>query len=441
MLLSFRAANFRSLKDQQELDLRPVYTKEREALSVAAIYGANASGKSNVLRGLRMMHDAVTEQVRHWQPSHALPHDPFLLDGKSKASPSSFAVDFIKNRVRYSYGFSIQEAKIVEEWLYSYPKGPRRVLFEREGAEYKIGSTVASSRIQLLQELVPEEQLFLTAAAKAKIEDVAPAFDWFQNDLWFASHEFDNREVRLRYTRELLGDPLKSKQLQEILQAADLGIKEVRPTSPTDVIFERVEGEGAPPSGAFRIDTSVDGVVRVLYNSKKPPKIDLSDISALTSDRSVLFEHFGREAAAFPIDEESRGTREWYAMIGFVLNALTRGWTLIIDELDTSLHPILLAQAVRLFQSPETNPRGAQMIFTTHDVSLLGRQGGDEVLRRDEIWFVEKNPHGESSLFPLTDFKPRDGLNWEKRYMGGSVGAVPYVKHSLLVNAAAGRSE
>jgi hypothetical protein len=439
MLLSFRIANFRSLKDEQELDLRSVYSKQRDALSVAGIYGANASGKSNVLRGLRLMHDVVTEQVQRWQPSSAIPHDPFLLDEQSREKPSSFAVDIVTRGVRYSYGFSICDAKITAEWLYSYPKGPRRILFEREGDKYKVGSTVSSPRILLLRELVSENDLFLTAAAKAKIEEFLPAFEWFQNGLWFASDESDNRQMRLRYTQKLLADPRWSKQVQEILQAADLGIKEVR-MPPSEVIFEKVEEKNPRRGPSFRIRPGEGGVVRVIYSGEKP-EIDISEIPGLLATQDILFEHFGKKAADLPFEEESRGTREWFAMVGFVLRALENGWTLIVDELDTSLHPLLLAQVVRLFQTPETNPEGAQIIFTTHDVSLLGRQGGDEVLRRDEIWFVEKNQQGESSLFPLTDFKPRDGLNWEKRYLGGSVGAVPYVNHSLLASAAARRSE
>jgi AAA15 family ATPase/GTPase len=147
----------------------------------------------------------------------------------------------------------------------------------------------------------------------------------------------------------------------------------------------------------------------------------------------------GRNESPFDLDEESAGTLSWLAMLPMILDALDEGLVVAVDEIDTSLHPLLTAQFVRLFHSPETNPNGAQLIFTTHDSSLLGTMIGDQLLDRDEIWFVEKSKDGASALYPLTDFKPREGHNIERRYLGGSYGAVPVLDPQDFADAVIGR--
>jgi hypothetical protein len=136
-----------------------------------------------------------------------------------------------------------------------------------------------------------------------------------------------------------------------------------------------------------------------------------------------------------PIGKESHGTQTWFDFLGLIVDALDGGRVLVVDELDTSLHPLLSREFVRLFQNPETNLRGAQLVFTTHDASLLARHKGEEILRRDEVWFTEKTTSGETRLFPLTDFNPRAGLNWERRYLGGSIGAVPFLERENFTMA------
>ncbi|MFD3456753.1 ATP/GTP-binding protein [Streptomyces sp. NPDC058691] len=437
MLLNYRVANYRSLKDTQEFDLRPVYRKNEHALRVAAIYGANASGKSNILRSLRFMHDVILEQEQSWKNSDGAPRDAFLLDESSQDVPSSFAVDVMAEGVRYSYGFSVDGSKVTEEWLYGYPKGSKRKLFEREGQEYSIGPSVAAPRVTLLQELVPDNGLFLSAAARAKLEEFRPVYDWFRSSIWFASDDRQNELMRRRNTQELLGSVETAERVQELIRAADLGIREAR-LPEVEFVFEEVpQDRGGPPPGGFQVRPGKGGAATIIYSGDRP-NLTERQISRLMRGRDIMFEHVGQRSADLSFEEESRGTKAWFDMIGFVLQALRNGWTLVIDELDTSLHPLLIAHLVRLFQHSSSNPKGAQIIFTTHDVSLLGRQGGEELLHRDEIWFVEKSDVGESTLFSLTDFKPRDGMNWEKRYLGGALGAVPYVNASLLADAVTG---
>jgi AAA15 family ATPase/GTPase len=156
----------------------------------------------------------------------------------------------------------------------------------------------------------------------------------------------------------------------------------------------------------------------------------------------VWVEQRGRKGAVrLDLRDQSEGTRVLLDYAGPVLRALERGGLLVVDEVDASLHPRLTAHLIRLFQEPETNPKGAQLLLTTHDASLLGRSGGEEILKRDQVWFVEKDEHGETTLFPLSDFRPRLDENRERRYLGGSYGAVPFLNDERFTAAVVARGE
>jgi AAA15 family ATPase/GTPase len=436
MLLGMRVANYRSLRDPQHLDLRSVYGPDRKAaVTVAAIYGANASGKSNLLDAIRFMHDAVTEQKRGWQAdAKDIPRMPFRLDSDSRSAPSSFAVELLLEGVRYNYGFTVDDKRILEEWCYSYPKRKRRLLFERSPDGVRLGSSLQGTRGDLLAEMTPPNLLLLSTAERSQHQMLMPVYSWFRSSLWFADDE--NASQRRRQTYQLLTDPAQAPRVESLLTAADLGITGIRVKSIHIQVKEspaRRRTKDAPPApGSRLVLESKHDSIEVAVEGNISDIFDLIDM-AVASPQSMIFTHAGDARADFVLAEESRGTREWFDLLGFTLLALQNGWTLIVDELDTSLHPLLLAQLVRLFQDAELNPKRAQLVFTTHDVSLLGHQHGEELLKRDEIWFLEKDrKSGASSLYPLTDFKPREGLNWERRYLGGSVGAIPFVDEEHL---------
>ncbi|WP_333756599.1 AAA family ATPase [Streptomyces sp. IBSBF 3352] len=432
MLINFRIANFRSLKDPQELDLRSVYRKDGAALQVSAIYGANGSGKSNVLLALRFMHDAVTDQSG-WNRGGKIHVHPFLLDEEASKSPTSFAAELIIDGIRYIYGFSVTRDRVIEEWLHSFPKKKKRVLFERDNDEYYFGPSFASARAEVIKEITPPTGLYISTAAKANDESSRAVFSWFSNRLWFADDEESSRSVQRAETMKMLRTAEAKAKIEKLLEAADVGISEARIE---DFQLEfREESEQGEFDGSFRVLVE-DGKTVVLYRGGKPPELDVYLRTFLEANQSLTFKHRGKAERHFSLDQESRGTQTWFDISGMIVRALEEGNTLVIDELDTSLHPLLLTQMIRLFQRGESNPHGAQLIFTTHDASLMGRNRGEELLRRDEIWFTQKDPNtGSTELYPLTDFKPRDGLNWEKRYLGGSVGGVPYISENLFDEA------
>lgn len=391
MLRSFRLGNHRSFRDEHELSVIPAYDRDRPALPVIAIYGANASGKSNLLDGLRFMTNAVRNSFRSWHAGEGVPRSPFRLDPVESSRPSTFVVELVLDDVRHTYGFTVDGERVLEEWLYSYPAKKKRVLFEREGSDIKLGTTMSDSkgRLEVIEELILQNTLFLSLAGQLVIESLQPVYRWFSDETCFrSSHMRMPTEVITLRMRRLFLDESEYATLAGLLSAADVGI--------TGIWLRDRESRQGP-----------------------------------------VFEH--GEGASFEIEDESDGTRSWLELLLDATKVLSNGGVLVVDEIDASLHPLLTARLVDLFRSDESNPRGAQLIFSTHDASLLGTMLGEEVLGRDQVWFVEKDKGGASNLYPLTDFKPRQGENTERRYLGGSYGAVPVLDRDDFLKAMRGQ--
>lgn len=368
---------------------------ERTAVPVAAIYGANASGKSNLLNGLVYMAAAVVG-LRVVGSGRGV----FRLDPEAETRPTTFVVELVAEGQRYTYGFSVDAGGIDEEWLYTYPEKRRRVVFERNQGDIKFGSTSPDlkSKFAALEELIRGDVLFLSLCSELELGPLMPVYRWFEQWLRIVRVEgaWASGELENGVGEFLRRDARNNQRLLSLLTAADVGITEVTAESLDDPFgFQR-------PRLGFR--RSVGVVHRASWR--------------------LMFRH-GDADASFELRDESAGTRNWLGLIPTVLEVLDEGQVLVVDEIDSSLHPMLTAKLVSLFQSEETNPNGAQLIFTTHDTSLLGTMLGDSVLDRDQIWFVDKNTEGASELYPLTDFKPRKDQNTERRYLAGSYGAVP----------------
>lgn len=445
MLRSFRLANYRSFDHEQELLLMPSAPgDDRLVVPVTAIYGANASGKSSLLEGLRFMKQAVVQSFARWDAEGGMPRKTFRLRPEAITEPSVFSIEIVVDKVRYAYGFSIDDSVVLEEWLYSYPEKRRRVLFERKLNHIRFGTTVPRDlkpRLELLEELNRPNSLFLSACAQVRIADWMPVYRWFRSQLRmrFSSSLHRSQWIADQVAHLRVQAPNALKRLTALLRAADVGITH----------FDIAESED--PMHAERVRRAEREVIRwsqvlaaTLSESEKEAiadrlqhaKDDLDHMVRRASElRPELKFWHGGSAEEFTLDEESAGTRSWLALLPMVLGALEDGSVVAVDEIDTSLHPLLTAELVKLFRNPDTNTSGAQLIFTTHDSSLLGTMMGAEVLPRDAIWFIEKGSDGSSTLVPLTDFKPRAGQNTERRYLGGSYGAVPVLDSEDFVNA------
>lgn len=427
MLLSFRFANHRSFRDDQELLLLPAYDKSLQAVPVTGIYGANASGKSGVLLAIATMRKMVLESFSRWSPLSEIPREPFAFDSTALARESTFGVDLLLNGEKYVYGFSVDDAKVTEEWLYHYPRGSRRILFERNDQKIDFGDSLRGPK-KTVKDITRPNSLFLSAAAQHGLKQILPVFAWFGRSI----RTLDQTSSALGSWEEItesLRDPVHARKVLSLLRAADLGISGVQIRPPQPPSQEKLPS----PREVFGLDVE---------NRKNSPRAVISmdafsRVRTLTGGDIAFVRDTPDGPVPLPLTAESQGTLTWLRYLATLIEVLEHGRLLLADEFDGSLHPLLVRQFIRLFQNPRTNPHGAQLLFTTHDSTLLGRHQGEELLRRDEIWFTEKEPDGASKLYPLTDFKPREGLNWERRYLGGSVGAVPFLDEAAFEKALA----
>jgi len=428
-LLSFTVRNVRSYWDEMTLSLLGTRLSDAEVvreltiagssspvsvLPAAGIFGANASGKSTILRAMADMRLFVLQSFRRDQETR-LPRHSFLLHGKSAERPSSFAIDLILNGVRWQYGFEISDHEVLDEYAYHYPRGRQALVFRRtrDDQEPSFGQAYRSSG-RTLARLVRKNALLLSVAGAAAdgsgdkrpgiVNLVGPLFNWFRRNLGLM--ESDNRDDRITYTAKRLEIPKAEAEIVALLQAADLGIT-------------RIERLPIDPEVAERMERALR-VLNGLEEETKPGQ----EVRFLANDLVRLY-HMGAEGS-IPIDpeHESQGTLAWVGMLGPMLDSIRRGSVLLVDELDGSLHPHLVQRFIQLFQSRKTNPRCAQLIFNAHDPTVLG-DSSQRTLDRDQIWFTEKNADGGTTLYSMAEFQPKRDEAIGRRYLQGRYGGVP----------------
>jgi AAA15 family ATPase/GTPase len=410
MLIEFRVANHRSIKDEQVLsfeaaprfgnDPRPrsVAGHKKPLLPVAAIYGANASGKSNLLHAM----DFMVNMVRTFGFRQRL--QPTLFDepmfqrephawGENPNSPSLYSCRFLIDGKSYEYGFVIDDQQILEEWLQSATS--RKPLFSRKKEQFLFSEEIGRQPSKTLRKVTRDDSLFMSIAAIHRFPPLQPFVD-FLTRRWFLqfSKPATNLEFLInRYARELIaespsdGSTVLKGELLSLLRLSDLGIVDLR--------VNKLPVPGDPRTQRYQIE--------------------------------LQHELASQSNCWLPLESESRGTQRVFEIAKEIIETLRTGGILVIDELESSLHPLLAMKIVQLFNSPETNPRNAQLVFSTHDSNLLGTTLGEPVLRRDEVWFTEKNQDGATELYPLTDFKPRNVENLERGYLQGRYGAIPFL--------------
>ena len=417
MLLRFEASNFRSILEPVELSMiavdrdRPAAREfdllAEQVLTVAGIYGPNASGKSNVVEALAWLSAAIGRSLRTWD--EFIPREPFKFAGGPEAS-SAYEVEMIVRGVRYAYRVEMDDSAVLFESLYSYPLRKTRVLFEREGLEIHFRRGLGS--LTGTRELLTPTTLALSAAMRFDEPEVQP----FGREL--ASIRVLGVRRRAAW-RMLMGVGGQGGASTERLF-------EERGSPIQDSLFD--DADFASPSArdsALALlrfaDLGIDDVQMVEDEDAR--------ISAPSRRQLRLLHRVVEQEIPFDLAEESVGTQTWFALIGPTLSALRGGRVLLFDEIDASLHPRLSARLLGLFQDRETNPHGAQLIFTTHDTSLLSQ------LNRDEVWLTEKGETGATTLTALAEYggeKVRRSLNLEKAYLQGRFGAVPELDQSAL---------
>lgn len=427
MLVQFTFGNFRSFKDQATLNLiaasklqadpdldtgNVFVARERprlELLRVAALYGANASGKSNVALALEEFQECVAESAN---VGFRFALQPFLLNTSSGKEPTFHELTFLIEGVLYRYGFEVKTQQsgqeIVSEWLYQSTSSVETVLFERTGDQVKRGRRFTDAAALLKEgRLKRKDSLYLSLAAQLGSEIAAGIVAHITGRINVLTG-LDDEDLH-SYTVNCMKEGRYRDSILQLIREADTGIPEV-------VVLEEEQLNEMPITFPEGMPNTVQKQVR----------------EAMKRDFSVMAVHpvwdeKGDQVrvAPFPMKSwESQGTQKLFAFAGPILDTLDHGNTLFVDEMDARFHPLLTQALIRLFQSPESNPKNAQLIFITHDTNLLDPRQ----FRRDQIWFVEKDRFGASHLYSLADFKGvRKDASFEEDYIRGRYGAIPFL--------------
>jgi AAA15 family ATPase/GTPase len=407
MLLQFRFKNYKSFKNETIFDMTATSFKEHSysllsfrdkenALPLGAIYGANASGKSNFIKAFDFMKRMVLFSLSSDEESEReIPIDAYKFTKNSDEELSEFEVFFFTNETEYQYGFIVNKEKVFEEWLYrKSKKNQDRVnLFKRKNNEVIVNEKMKKAGI--FKDFVDNETLFISLTNKTNIDISKDVVQWFRST-------FVIKYGNSGFERYMSSDPIwfiDSKKykdsLEEFLKLIDLNIT------------------------GLEIKEKKDN------NNKKP-------------DYDVFTKHLGVDGEEYllPLEQESDGTRKMLCLYNFIYMAFKHGTTLFIDELNAKLHPLLVKYIIDLFRNPEINQDNAQLIFTTHDTSILSR----DVFRRDEVWFTEVVSDGTSTLYSLAEYKidekkVRNDASFAKDYLLGRYGAIPVLKEFKLLGA------
>ena len=413
MLLRFGVSNHRSICEHQELSLSASSLKDPDEglidcaaapsgsiLPAIVIYGANASGKSNLVNAIETMRSMVLRSQSMWDPDGGVPCHPFRLDAASLKAPTQFEIDFVIDGVRHHYGFEASNTAFVSEWLYISPKSHRRTLFEREGNEFRFGRQLRGPN-KAIASLTRANSLYLSAAAQNDHEQLLSVFAYF-------------RSIRTSHEISVPG----------VIASRRLGAEE-----PNDRVIEFLRNVGTGVIDYRREERKVPENMRLAqqeFNAALSKFANLPDgvLNVETKTVDVNLAHRNREGEVvyFDLELESAGTRRLLVALGFAFRALDEGNPLVVDELDASLHTHASEAVLKLFCSPVTNTSGAQLIATTHDTNLMA----STALRRDQLWFCQKEAGGATQVYPLTDIRTRKGDNVEKGYLQGRYGAVPF---------------
>lgn len=399
MLIQFKAVNHRSIKNEATLSMLASKDSDHDEhlidagttdkyLKSSVIYGANGSGKSNLLHAFYFMvnYVLISHEKQLNIPTGRM---PFKFDAAMLKEPSVFEVVFMVDQIKYVYGFSADDTKIINEYLYTYPKGRKAIIFERKNTnDYRFTTDV---NLQMsLKERNTQNKLYLATATNWNYKKVLPVFNWF------ASCQVLNMRTESAYGTngsDLMDDKYREK-IAQLLHVADFGIQ------------------------ALTIKASANSIAGVLTDV-------LDNVNTVH-----MIKNADGETTIFSLcmAEESTGTNAYFHLVDQVEKALKTGCLLVADGIDAYLHPLLTQYLISLFNSIDCNPLGAQLIFSSHNTNFLSL----DLLRRDQIWFTEKDENtGATALYSLVDFSVRKEAKVDKGYLLGRYGAIPFIKRSV----------
>lgn len=432
MLVQFSIKNYRSFYETATLSVvasnlvsRDKELDENNTLSVSgvnllksvAVYGANAGGKSNLIKALRFVRRLVLNSSKESQADDEINVEPFRLMPGAEEESSTFEIIFIVNEQRYRYGFEVNKRCVLAEWLYYTPSKREHKLFEREsGTPINISNSFEEGKG--LEARTRDNALFVSVCAQFNGKVSKTVLTWFRRLIILSG--YDDDALYLTRTLNSITTDARREQIASFIRKLDTGIDNLH--------IESSEGF-VPPRGISQEDA-----LNMFSDDFRKKLLEVSNNVGYTEHRRYNAEGEAVDAINFNLStDESEGTKKLVAFAHPILDALERGRVLVIDELDVKLHHRITSFLIDQFNSSQSNSKGAQLIFTTHDVGLLT----PTTFRRDQIWFVEKNRYGSSSLYSLADYKLgnrriRNDASYGKDYLDGRYGAIPLIGSAPL---------
>lgn len=442
MLLQFTASNFRAFREPQTLNLAASnYDKALPAncistdlpglkgqrwLKGVALYGPNAGGKSTLIEAIEALAGMVRNSAKATDPKDPIRQiEPFALAPGKPVEPTGFGVVFVSDAVRYEYRVAATRERVWHESLRAFPSGKEQLWFcrdwqpEQQSFKWSPDKPTGYRRDAKKEEFTLPNVLFLSKAISLGDTQLESVFRWFKANLIFRRFmDFSAQEDHKLTVRLLERGDATAAKIFALVRHADIGVNNFR-IKPTELSPDVA-------AAVSEFNKTLEAAMKKLI-----PSDTEFDIEGQMRDRKeVELAHSGEsnDSVYLPWRSESTGTRRLFALAGPWLDILENGYTVCIDELDTSMHPLMVTALLRLLFDEKTNPKGAQVIFTTHNPLLLD----STLLRRDQVWFADKDDRGESHLYPLTDYAPRKGESLVRGYLAGRYGAVPFIPQGLL---------
>ncbi len=426
MLVQFKIQNFLSFYEERTFSMVASSIREHEAanlyevdkslklLKSAVVYGANSSGKSNLCKAMRFMRFFVINSSKDRQAEEPIPVRNFRLNSACDNKPSSFEMVFIQEGVRYRYGFEATQKYVSSEWLFRVVPKKRKeeLLFCRERQEYELGREYQKTKD--ITQRTRDNALFLSVDAQFNGIISLAVLKWFRNLVVISGLEQRwDEAITLSGNKEYIDS-----EFLPALKIIDAGIE--------SIAVEKID---------FDLDQTPEIMKQILHTLKKLNsrnvelpnetfKINLMRRKYDDAKKFVSVEKFDL------INEESMGTQKYFGLLSPVIRALKNSQVLVVDELESSLHPIMTRHLVQMFHAHDGNTLPAQLIFNTHDTNLLNKN----LFRRDQIWFTEKNRYGATELYSLIEYKVRNDASFQKDYLEGRYGAVPFIGNAGPVN-------
>lgn len=419
MLVSFSVQNYRSFADRQTISMSAgVGARRKERISFASgnslapfllrsvcLFGPNSAGKSTFVDAISFYRKFLISSAKDYQEGEPIEVTPFRLDRRWREEPSEFEATFISHGNLYQYGFAVDENRVWGEWLFCKPneKDTRfRVLFQREydleSSTYNwyVSKVHVKGEKELWKKSTRDNALFVSTAIQLKSEPFKEVFNWIQRNLCVVSSP---ERLSSSFTiHQILGDNDRDAVIN-FLQAVDIGVESIEIEEKEILATDRFHSRGVSD------------------------KLLKSLIQRMVYEPKFFHQGTGGELVNFDISEESDGSQVLFNLAGWWLNVIENGYTLVIDELHNSLHPLALKFLVNLFHDSKYNTNKAQLIFTTHETSVLTKG----FMHQDQVWFLEKAEAKNSILFPLSDYKVRDVSAFQKAYLDGRFGAIPKI--------------